>query len=238
MTEVRVALSPDIDRYLDSLVRSGAFANKAELVRAALVSFTSQAGPIAQGFDRENQLAPDGRVYQLEYAREASLRGLPGVGVVFDGGVILAAAAPQGKLVRGLPKIRRLADRLAVLASGLVGDAHMAVVRLREAKPKTTEEAVDILVRFYWEHSVDRSKRPLAAGLLVASALDGGGRLFYVDPSSAVVEYDAVAVGEGSEEMTEILEKRYRRGAAREAERLALEILGRPEKAEVVRVPA
>ena len=244
MTEVRVALSEEIDRYLGSLVRTGPFANKAELVRAALVSFAGEAGPMAQGFDRETCYAPDGRVYQLEYAREAALRGLPGVGIVYEGGVVLAAldtgsgAQVGGKLVRGSSKIRRVSDRLGMLASGLVADAHMAFARLRDAKPKTTEEAVEVVVRFYWEHSVDRTKRPLGAGLLLASALDGAGRLFYIDPSAAFVEYDAAAVGDGGDERMEALEKRYKRRTAKEAERFALEVLGNPEKADVVRIPA
>lgn len=242
MTEVRVALSEEIDRYLGSLVRTGPFANKAELVRAALVNFAGQAGPMAHGFDMETCFAPDGRVYQLEYARESALRGLPGVGIVYDGGVVLAAAGVAsgarvgGKLVRGPSKIRKLGDRLALLASGLVADAYLAFVRLRDAKPKTTDEALDQVVRLYWEHSIDRTKRPLGAGLLLASTLDGAGRLFYVDPSSAFVEQYAAAVGDGSDERTEILEKRYRRGSAKEAERLALELLGNPEKADVVRI--
>ncbi len=238
MTEVRVAISEEIDRYLDSLVRTGPFASKAELVRAALVSFASEAGPMAQGFDLETRFAPNGRVYQLEYARECARRGLGGVGLVFDGGVVLAADAARGKLVKGAAKIRRVGDRLAVLASGFVADAYMACARLREAKPKTTEEVIDLLVGLYWEHSVNRTSRPMAAALLVASALEGEGRLFLLDPSAAVIEYEAAAIGDGSEICTEILEKRYRRGTAREAERLALEALGKPEKVEVVRVPA
>ncbi len=244
MTEVRVALSEEIDRYLGSLVRTGPFANKAELVRAALVNFAGQAGPMAQGFDLETCFAPDGRVYQLEYAREAALRGLPGIGIVFDGGVLLAAAPVAsaakvgGKLVRGPSKIRRVGDRLALLASGLVADAHMAFLRLQESKPKTTQEALDQVVRLYWEHSVDRTKRPLGAGLLLASTLDGDGRLFSIDPSAAYVDQDAAVLGEGCEERTEILERRYRRGTAKEAERLALEILNKPENLEVVRLAA
>ena len=237
MTEVRVALSEEVDRYLGSLVRTGPFANKAELVRAALVSFASQAGPMAQGFDLETCMAPDGRVYQLEYAREASLRGTPGVGLVYEGGVLLATPATQAKLTRGISKIRKMGDHFAFLASGLVADAHMALLRLREAKPKSTEEATDALVRFYWEHCIDRTKRPLGSALLIASALDNEGRLFYLDPSATLVEHDAVAVGESSESRMELLEKRYRRGTSREAERLALEILGRPAKVEIVRVP-
>ena len=236
MTEVRVAVSEEIDRYLEALVRTGPFANKAELVRAALVSFASQAGPIAQGFDQETRYAPDGRVYQLEYARESARRGNPGVGAVYEGGIVLGAASSSGKLVRRAPKIRAISDRLAILSSGFVADAHMAAARLRQAKPKSTEEAVDFLVEFYWEHASNRTKRPLAASLLIASTLDGEARLFYLDPSAAVVEYDATAIGDGLDDRMDLLEKRYRRGTYREAERLVLDALGKPETFELRKI--
>jgi 20S proteasome alpha/beta subunit len=238
MTEVRVTLPEEIDRYLDSIVRTGPFSSKAELVRAALVAFADDAGPMARGFDAENVIAPDGRVYQLEYAREASLRGSPGVGIVFDGGVVLAAATSKRKpaLFRELRKIERIGERLAVLSSGLIGDAYMAVRLLRETAPKTTLEAVDALVQFVWSHTIDRTKRPLAASFLLASSLRDEGRLFYVDPSGAFVEYFAAAIGEGSEARAEQLESRYRRGKAKEAEKLAIEVLGAPEAHELVRL--
>ncbi len=236
MTEVRVAVSEEIDRYLDSLVRTGPFANKAELVRAALVNFAGEAGPMAHGFDLETRFAPDGRVYQLEYARECARRGTPALGAVYDGGVVLAADARPGKLVRSIPKIRVASEHLAVLSSGFVADAHVAAARLRQAKPQTTEDAVDLLVQLYWEHATDRTRRPLAAALLIASTLDGEPRLFVLDPSAAILEVDAAAIGDGSEARTEALEKRYRRGTYREAERLLLDLLGKPEKPEVLRV--
>ena len=238
MTEIRTAISPEIDRFLDSLVRTGPFASKAELVRAALVSYAGEAGPMAQGFDKENIVSPDGRVYQLEYARESALRGMPGVGLVYEGGVVLAAVTAGAKLVRGITKIHRIGKDAAVLASGLVADAFMAVAHARRAEPRTTEELVEALVGFYWGHTVYRWKRPLGAALLVASALGGNPRLFEIDPSGAFVEYDAAAIGEGSKDRTEALEKRYRRGKAADAEKLALDVLGKPAKANVVHVRA
>ncbi len=112
----------------------------------------------------------------------------------------------------------------------------MLVHRLRIAEPKTTENLVDQLVELYWDHGVDRTKRPLCAQLLVASALDGDIRLIEFDPSGATVEVNAAAIGMGAKGLTEFLGDRYRRGTAKGAEELALEALGGPETAEVVHV--
>jgi 20S proteasome alpha/beta subunit len=189
-----------------------------------------------RGFDRENILAPDGRVYQLEYAREASMRGGPAVGVTYDGGIVLAALAPGSKLLR-VSKIRRIGDSVAVVAAGLVADARQAIRHVQQSDPQTTEEVVNSFVDFLWQHTVDRLKRPLAAAFLIASALDGSPRLFYLDPSAALAEYDAAAIGEGEKDRTDALEQRYRRGKAEDAEALALEALGKPKAYEVVHVP-
>ncbi len=237
MTEIRTAIPDEIDRYLDSLVRTGPFASKAELVRAALVAFAGVAGPIASGFDRENMMAPDGRIYQLEYAREGTMRGGPGVGVTFDGGVVLMSTLPSSPLVRRVEKIRRVGNSIALLSSGILSDAHILGHSLRQRSPNTTDELVDHLVQVYWDHAVNRTKRALCASLLVASALDGDVMLLEFDPSGAWAEVDAGAIGEDAKRRKEFLEKRYRQGSAAEAEELALECLGRPAVYEAVRLP-
>ncbi len=237
MTEIRTVIPEDIDVYLDSLVRTGPFASKAELVRAALVAFVSTASPMPRDFDRENIVAPDGRIYQLEYAREGSMRGSPGVGVVYNGGAVLVGTtSPPSKLERKIEKIKRLGHRVAMLISGIVSDARMLENHVRRADPKTTDELAERLVEFYWEHTIDRRKRPLCAALLVASALGDGVRLLQFDPSGAVVEANAAAIGKDNKRVTEFLEKRYRRGSAEAAERFALEALGKPESYEIVHV--
>ena len=50
MTEVRVSIPKEVDKFLDATVRTGMFANKAEILRAATMQFVNQIGPISKGF--------------------------------------------------------------------------------------------------------------------------------------------------------------------------------------------
>src|SRR2546422_10216917 len=104
MTEIRTSVPEEVDAFLDALVRKGIFSNKAELVRAALVNYVNETGTFFRGFDAETIFAPDGRLYQVEYARESSARGGTAVRIVCDDGVLLAGEvvgrsklAPGGK---------------------------------------------------------------------------------------------------------------------------------------------
>src|SRR3970282_2344939 len=95
MTELRTAIPEEVDAYLDALVRKGVFANKAELVRAALVDYVNATGTLFRGFDAETIFAPDGRLYQVEYARESAARGGTVAGMLCDDGGVLGAAVVQ-----------------------------------------------------------------------------------------------------------------------------------------------
>src|SRR6266508_3475858 len=200
MTELRTAIPEEVDAYLDALVRKGVFSNKAELVRAALVSYVNETGTIFRGFDAETIFAPDGRLYQVEYARESAARG--------------------------------------GTAAGLVGDAALVVDELRAAGPKSTDEAVKTVRGTLHRFTLSRIQRPLGAAFLLASVLDRKPRMAYVDPSGAVVESFAMAMGRGAAGARAILESRYRKMSLADAERLIPEIFGRETSTELLRLSA
>ncbi len=90
MSEIRVVIPDKVDKYIDSLVRTGMFSSKAELFRAALMEYLESVSSVAKNYDSKIIFSPEGRIYQIEYAAEASLRGLRVAGLVFKDGILFA----------------------------------------------------------------------------------------------------------------------------------------------------
>lgn len=104
MPEVRVVISEELDKYLDTAVTRGLFGTKAEMIRAALIRY-SETLPIRvpSGYDDTTVFSPDGRIFQLEYALESAKRGATIVGLRYRDGVILAKQRPEFKGVTEIP---------------------------------------------------------------------------------------------------------------------------------------
>jgi 20S proteasome alpha/beta subunit len=232
MTELRTAIPEEIDRYLDSLVSTGPFSSKAELVRAALAAYTSMAGPMAQVFDKDNIYSPDGRVYQMDYARESALRGPTVVGITYQGGVLLACKIACPSPLMEYSKIERVSSNLTACPTGVRADGYMAIRTLRKNPPKTLADLIDSLTVFFWENNTDKRRRPLGTILLIAALLEGKPSLVMFEPSGAHVLGKAIAIGKGYQRAQANLNLSYRSGTAKEAENLAIDILGKLEKTE------
>lgn len=232
MTELRTAIPEEIDRYLESLVSTGPFASKAELVRAALAAYTSMAGPMAQVFDKDNIYSPDGRVYQIEYARESAMRGAPALGIVYRNGVLLASKNVCPSPLMNYSKIVRLSNEVAVCPSGILADGYVAIRSIRKEKPRTLEDLIDTLTLCFWENNSNKGKRPLGAILLVACVFKGQQTLLRFDPSGSHRKGLGVVVGKGYTKLQARLDLSYTNGSAKDAEALAEHVLGRPEKTE------
>lgn len=247
MTELRTVIPDEIDRYLDALVRTGPFSNKAELVRAALVSFSASAQPIAHEFDKENIYSPDGRIYQVEYARESSRRGMPIAGAVYDRGVVLGArhkrygGAPALSISHPSGKIRRVGNRAALAGVGLVADFAQLLRELNRAELSEPEDVLDRAQEYFWEHTVKRDLRPLGTSVLVATVGSGGPALHHLDASGSLTPVDVSAFGMGiplGEEGSGVegVISSYRPGKAKEAESAVRQLLGAGKDLEVLRL--
>lgn len=184
--------------------------------------------PPSFGYDKATTMfSPDGRLFQVEYAREAVNRGATAVGVKCRDGVVLAVDKRiTSKLVvhDSVEKLFQVDEHIGAVGSGLVADVRVLIDRLRvEAQVNRIRynEPIDValLARRIGDYKQAYTQyggiRPFGTGLLIASGSPGP-RLFETDPSGALVEYMAVAIGEGRRTAMEYLAKKYIRKISRE----------------------
>ena len=82
------------------------------------------------GYDRAIVVfSPEGRMYQIEYARKAVERATTAIGIVFEGGVILAAFKSTQKLLvaDSTEKISKIDDHIGVVSCGILADCRVLV---------------------------------------------------------------------------------------------------------------
>lgn len=166
--------------------------------------------------------SPDGRLFQVEYAREAVKRGTTAVGVRYKSGVaLLVDKRVTSKLVvpDSIEKIFAIDHHVACATSGLVADARALVDRARvEAQlnrisfdePVAVEHLTKRICDYKQSYTQYGGGRPFGTALLVAGVDQTGPRLFETDPSGALIEYKASAVGAGRTPAMEALEKEYK----------------------------
>jgi len=179
--------------------------------------------PAQMAYDRAiTVFSPDGRLFQVEYARAAVKRGTTTVGIKFKDGVILMADKRiRSRLLepKSMEKIFVIDDHIGCATSGLVGDARVLVDYARlVAQIERVTYGENILV----EHLVKRISdykqqytqyggvRPFGASLLIAGIDEKGMYLMETDPSGTIMGYKADCIGGGRETVMELFEKEYK----------------------------
>ncbi len=183
--------------------------------------------PSQAAYDRAiTVFSPDGRLFQVEYAREAVKTGSTSIGAVGRDCVVLVAEKRiPSKLIVGKSheKIFQIDKHIAASSSGLVADARKLIdsARLEAQKYRVTyNEQIDVetlaknigdYVQMYTQYA---GVRPFGVSLLVAG-IDAKAQLFEIDPSGALFEYKATAIGSGRKGVEEFMEKNYKENLSR-----------------------
>ena len=179
-------------------------------------------GVSTQAYDRAiTVFSPDGRLFQVEYARESVKRGTTALGIVYKDGVLLAVDKNiQSRLLKAesLEKIFVIDDHIAAAISGLVADARRLVDYSRRIaqeerylynEPISIESLTKELCDLKQAYTQYGGARPFGAALLIVGVDDKGKHLFETDPSGAFWESHASAIGEGKQKVLELFEKEY-----------------------------
>ena len=166
--------------------------------------------------------SPDGRLFQVEYAREAVKRGTTTVGLKFKNGVVLIIDKRiTSKLIEpmSIEKIFKIEEWMGCATSGLVADARVLVDRARiEAQINkitygesiTVESLVKKICDFKQNYTQYGGVRPFGTAMLVAGVDGKGEHLFETDPSGALMEYKAGSIGAGRNTVMELFEEEYK----------------------------
>ncbi|MEF8881702.1 MAG: archaeal proteasome endopeptidase complex subunit alpha [Halapricum sp.] len=175
-----------------------------------------------QAYDRGITIfSPDGRLYQVEYAREAVKRGTASIGVRTSDGVVLAV----DKRIRSplmerssVEKIHKADDHIGIASAGHVADARQLIDfarqqaqinQLRYGEPIGVETLTKAVTDHIQQYTQVGGARPFGVALIIAGIADGEPRLYETDPSGTPYEWKALAVGADRGDIREYLEENY-----------------------------
>ncbi|QUC64981.1 archaeal proteasome endopeptidase complex subunit alpha [Nitrosopumilus sp. K4] len=175
----------------------------------------------SRGYDMTPTMySPDGRIYQVEYAMETVKRGTLALGIKTKQGVIMAVEEKPRALQTSniTQKIFQVDFHIGVAAAGYIPDARVQVDNARlfsQGNKMTYDESVEVAT--VAKHLADQSHqytqysgvRPNGVALIIAGVDQQGEKIYVTDPSGTFVQYAAIAIGAGSDEVNAFLEKHY-----------------------------
>jgi len=175
----------------------------------------------SRGYDMTPTMySPDGRIYQVEYAMETVKRGTLAIGVCSKEGVIMAVEEKARTLQTAniTQKIFQVDFHIGVAAAGYIPDARIQVDSARffsQGTRMTYDESVEIgtVAKYLADQSHQFTQysgvRPNGVSLIIAGIDQKGESIYVTDPSGTYVQYAAIAIGAGSDDVNDFLEKHY-----------------------------
>lgn len=167
--------------------------------------------------------SPDGRLLQVEYARQMVKNGSTSIGMVTKDGVLLGAMRTHTPLAveNSHKKIWEIDDSVAAVSAGSLADARSLVEAARvKSQINMITYGEPISVASVTKYISDRKHlvtqyagvRPYGVGLLVAGVDKSGPKLFETEPSGTMIEWKAQAIGRGADKARKILSTSYKDG--------------------------
>ena len=188
--------------------------------------------PVSQpaNYDRAaTMFSPDGRLYQVEYASKIVSQGTMGVACKYNNGVIFGAYKKiNSKLLlpESVEKIFQIDDHIMAVSAGLVGDARRIVGVARQKaqenkmlyeEPSPIENLVKEVSNLKQIFTQYGGMRPFGISLIIGGIDTTGKRLFETEPSGALAEYHAIAIGKNRDKAMDYFEKQWKETMSKEA---------------------
>jgi len=151
---------------------------------------------------------------------ETVKRGTLAIGVCSKEGVIMAVEEKPRTLqsTNITQKIFQVDFHIGVAAAGYIPDARIQVDSARffsQGSRMTYDESVEIgtVAKYLADQSHQFTQysgvRPNGVSLIIAGVDQKGESIYVTDPSGTYVQYAAIAIGAGSDDVNEFLEKHY-----------------------------
>jgi len=185
-----------------------------------------------------NTFDPEGRLFQVEYAIEAIKLGSTAIGIQTLEGVVLAVEKRVTSpllVTTSIKKLAQLDSHMGCAMSGLIADARTLIDHARvetqnhwftyneKMKTDSCVQSISDLALGFGEGNM---ARPFGVALLVGGVDASGPILFHTDPSGIYTQYQAKAIGAGSEGAQQQLQEQYNKSMKlHEAQKLAFDIL-------------
>ncbi len=171
-------------------------------------------------YDRGKTIfSPDGRLFQVEYAKEAVKKGATALGLVYEEGAVLAATRSNQELkVRNPEKVFKVDDHIGIVTSGLVADGRTLVDETRQEAQRylmTYDEEIPtpVLATFLADRCQQFTQyggvRPYGVSTISGGVKDGNPKVYQTDPSGTLNQWEAVAIGREGDDATEYLEENW-----------------------------
>ncbi len=177
--------------------------------------------PNIQAYDRGVMFSPDGRLFQVEYARKAVNGGATSIGMLTDSGVLLVAHKNIDDplmVPSTIQKIFKVDPFIGATYSGMVADG-LYMINVMRSKTQTHRmvydetESIETVAREIAEEMHVATQyggiRPYAISMFIGG-VDPNRRLFEIEPGATLSGYKADAIGMGRKVAKEILLKEYK----------------------------
>ena len=175
-----------------------------------------------QAYDRGvSVFSPEGRIYQVEYARKAVQNGSPTVGLQTDNGVVLAALTPderQLKVTDSVRKIHRVDESIGATTTGYVPDGRKLIDNLRVSTQQDQlrydeDPRISAVSKQVADHIQESTQtgghRPYGASLIIGGIDVDGPSVYEVEPGGTPSEWLAVANGRDRPDYERYFEREY-----------------------------
>ncbi|MCX8190242.1 MAG: archaeal proteasome endopeptidase complex subunit alpha [Candidatus Diapherotrites archaeon] len=181
-----------------------------------------EGAKMASAYDRAaTMFSPKGRLYQVEYASKIVEQGTLGIGLVYANGVLFGAekAITSNLMIpESVEKLFKIDDHIGAISAGLVGDARRLIKIARELAQENMiyyDELIDVEYLAKEISSIKQvftqyaGMRPFGISFIIGGINNGNKRIFETEPSGALAEYKATAIGRNKKKAMDFMEKKY-----------------------------